>query len=72
MYRNDLIKGKMAQLGFTVETLAEKTKLSTDTISRVRNGDNTSIEKLKVIAEALELPMPELFKTAEQSAGGQA
>jgi transcriptional regulator with XRE-family HTH domain len=62
MYKNNLIRGKMAELGFTVESLSEKTKLSTETISRVRNGGNVNIETLTTVASALDIPMPELFE----------
>ena len=64
MYRNEKIKGKMAELGFTVETLSQKTGLSTKTVTNVRNGENVNVETLSTVAAALEIPMPELFKEA--------
>lgn len=61
-YRNDLIKGKMAELGETVESLSKKTGLSAFTISRARQAGNLSVETLRQIADALDLPMSDLFK----------
>jgi transcriptional regulator with XRE-family HTH domain len=60
-YRNEKIRGKMAELGFTIETLSQKTGISQKTITNVRNGLNTNVETLSAIAEALEIPMSELF-----------
>jgi transcriptional regulator with XRE-family HTH domain len=51
----------MAELGFTIETLSQKTGISQKTITNVRNGLNTNVETLSAIAEALEIPMSELF-----------
>jgi transcriptional regulator with XRE-family HTH domain len=48
-------------LGFTIETLSQKTGISQKTITNVRNGLNTNVETLSAIAEALEIPMSELF-----------
>jgi transcriptional regulator with XRE-family HTH domain len=61
-YRNDLIKGKMAQLDISVEQLAEKTELAINTIINVRKGGNVTVETLAVIAESLQLPLDQLFR----------
>jgi transcriptional regulator with XRE-family HTH domain len=62
-YRNDLIKGAMAQKGFTKDALKRKTGLSTDTLRRIRAGEtNITLSNLMIVAGALDLPMQELFK----------
>lgn len=64
-YRNDLIKGKMAQLGISVEKLAEMTGLAPNTISKVRQGLDARLSTLSTIADALDMPLAELFADRE-------
>ena len=48
--------------GISQEKLAERTGLSTKTISYIENGKNTiSFNKLPLLAEALEIPIYKLF-----------
>lgn len=62
-YRNDLIKGAMAQKDITKERLKELTGLSTDTLRRIRQGEtNITLSNLMTVAAALELPMQQLFE----------
>lgn len=52
--------------GLTQEKLAENAGLSTKTISYIENGKNTiSFNKLKLIADALGVPVYKLFVFAE-------
>jgi Predicted transcriptional regulator len=60
-YRNDLIKGKQAQLDLTVEELAAKSGLGKSTIQKIRLGQNIKIDTLEQIAAALDLDIAELF-----------
>lgn len=61
-YRNDLIKGAMAEKGFNREKLAEMTKLSVATLSSIRNGSvSVTLVNLMTVAAALGLSMQELF-----------
>ena len=54
MYRNELLKGRMAELGKTVEGLAAETGLAVGTISAIRNGRaNITLTSLRTIAEAV-------------------
>lgn len=62
-YRSDLIKGAMAAQEVTREKLAEKTKLSPDTLSRIRNGEvHITLIHLMTVADALGLSMKDLFE----------
>jgi len=65
IYRGDKIKGAMAEQGFTLETLAEKTGLNPMTISAVRNGKGVRVETLKTVADALGLKFSELMDESE-------
>lgn len=61
-YRNDLIKGAMAAGDITVERLCATTRLSTDTIRRIRAGEiNITLTSLFLVADALKLNMRDLF-----------
>lgn len=73
MYRNDLIRGKMAQMGKTIEVLKDEVKLSPDTIVKIRKGDTgVSVGNLQKIAAALEIPMSELFEIPSEQAEAAA
>ncbi|HEY0169438.1 MAG TPA: helix-turn-helix transcriptional regulator [Pyrinomonadaceae bacterium] len=61
-YRNDLIKGAMAEKDINKERLRELTGLSTDTLRRIRQGEvNITLSNLMAVADALGLKMQELF-----------
>ena len=71
-YRNDLIKGAMAEKDITKDRLKELTGLSTDTLRRIRQGEtNITLTNLIAVAEALDLSMQKLFepKPAPETAG---
>lgn len=71
-YRNDLIKGAMAEKDMSRDRLKEITGLSLPTISSIRNGaTNITLDNLIKVTAALELEMFEIFtpkKTTEESA----
>lgn len=72
-YRNDLIKGAMAQKDINKERLKELTGLSTDTLRRIRQGEvNITLSNLMAVAGALDLTMQELFEPREETAPAAA
>jgi transcriptional regulator with XRE-family HTH domain len=61
MYRSDLIKGRMSQLGKTLEMLKEETGLSIGTLSAMRNGsESIELRNLHKLGLALGLSLHEL------------
>lgn len=68
MYRNDLIKGAMAEKGLRVEDVARESGLSTTTVSFIRSGDpNVKLQSLKAVAEVVGLTMPQLFEPKQEA-----
>lgn len=57
IYRNDLIKGKMAELGKTTDDF----KVHRNTVSNIRNGADVKISTLKSVVEELDLSLVEIF-----------
>ncbi|MGX7041334.1 helix-turn-helix domain-containing protein [Leuconostoc lactis] len=53
--------------GFTQEKLAEKSNLSIRTIQRLESGEDSSLETLRLVANALEVPVNELFETVDDA-----
>lgn len=53
--------------GFTQEKLAEKSNLSIRTIQRLESGEDSSLETLRLVANALEVPVNELFETVDHT-----
>lgn len=47
--------------GWTQEKLAEESNLSVRTIQRLESGEDASLETLRLVAEALDVKMDELF-----------
>jgi transcriptional regulator with XRE-family HTH domain len=73
--RTEILKKRLAELGMTQVTLAERTGLSVPTIKRTLSGRWTRIETLSRIAEALGMKMEirfEASKTAHQFRNEQA
>jgi transcriptional regulator with XRE-family HTH domain len=65
-YNIELINGAIGRERLTNESLAERSGLSVNTISAIRNGKgNPGIKQLQSVAEALKIPMAELFTPAE-------
>jgi transcriptional regulator with XRE-family HTH domain len=61
MYRNDKIRGKQAEKGWSVEELAERAGINVNTVSAIRNGKPVRTPSLEAVAEALDLPMSEVY-----------
>lgn len=51
--------------GFTQEHLAEISHLSIRTIQRLESGEDTSLETLRMVADALDVPIQELFENLD-------
>ena len=62
MYRNDKIKDKQAEKGWTNEELAARARVNVNTISAVRTGKPVRSVTLETIAETLGLPMVEVYE----------
>ncbi|MGD9931772.1 MAG: helix-turn-helix domain-containing protein [Mangrovibacterium sp.] len=48
--------------GLTVADVARRMGIKAPALSRIINGANTTTDTLQKIADALEVPMPELFE----------
>lgn len=68
MYRNDKIKGKQAQLGWSNDELARRAGVNINTVSAIRNGKPVRSTSLEKVVAALGLPMPEVYEPAEVAA----
>ena len=64
-YRNDKIRGRQAELDLTVEELAAKAGVSDRTVITIRKGLPVSSTSLEKVAEALSLPMAEVYAPRE-------
>lgn len=53
--------------GWTQEVLAEKSGISLRTIQRLESGQETSLDTLRLVAEALEVSISDLFKKDEDN-----
>ncbi len=63
------IREKRLALGWTVETLAKKSGISTGSISRIENGtQNFTIGKIRKIAAAFGCDVPDLFSGRSEKA----
>jgi transcriptional regulator with XRE-family HTH domain len=60
-YRNDIVVWRMNELGWTVEGMAEAFGIDKNTISRVRQGLNVTIDTLWSVIEPLRLCMKFIF-----------
>jgi transcriptional regulator with XRE-family HTH domain len=71
-YRNDLINAAIGVQRLNNEQLARLTGLNVNTISAIRNGKPTvSVPTLRRVAEALGIPMADLFKRESEQGLGQ-
>ena len=69
-YKNSLIKKIRKSKGMTLEVLSKKTGLSLSFISQVERGvTNPSINSLRKIAVALEVPLTTFFEESHPVAG---
>lgn len=53
--------------GFTQEKLAEKSNLSIRTIQRLESGEDSSLETLRLVTNALDVLVNELFETVDNA-----
>lgn len=65
MNNKTLIAPLRKSKGWTQEMLAEKSGLSIRTIQRMESGVDTSLDTLRLVAEALGVPVNELFESIE-------
>ncbi|WP_270336732.1 helix-turn-helix domain-containing protein [Streptococcus infantarius] len=65
MNNKTLIASLRKSKGWTQEILAEKSGISLRTIQRLESGQDVSLDTLRLIAEALEVSVNELFVTFE-------
>ncbi|MCL0330073.1 helix-turn-helix domain-containing protein [Apilactobacillus xinyiensis] len=65
-----LIPDLRKQRGWTQEHLASKCNLSVRTIQRLEAGDDTSLETLRLIAQAFNVKVGDLFKSISDNAKG--
>lgn len=63
MYRDDKIRAAMGAKDWSIEILAEKSGVGVQTISLIRKGGaNVKLETMKKVADALGIPMADLFE----------
>lgn len=63
-YRNDLIKGKMAQLDISAEKLADIIGFNVKTVHKVKRGEDVRFSTLATIARALNMKLSEIVEEA--------
>ena len=62
MYRNDRIRGKQAELGWSNEDIAVKAGVSLPTVSSIRNGKVVRTDSLEKVVNALGMTMLEVHE----------
>jgi transcriptional regulator with XRE-family HTH domain len=67
MYRNDKIRGKQAELGLSVEDLAERAGVNPNTVSAIRNGKDVRESSLRKVVTALGLSMADVYEQREEA-----
>lgn len=60
-YRADLINEAMGRERLTNERVAQMAHVTPKVVSAIRNGKIVTITSLKAVADALNIPMSELF-----------
>lgn len=61
LYEMYTIKKIANNKGLTIKALAHKIGVAPNTLSRIINGENTTVEVLRRIAESLDVDIKELF-----------
>jgi transcriptional regulator with XRE-family HTH domain len=61
MYRDDVIRAKLGELGWSKARFAEESGLNINTITALCRGDLVSLPTIYTAAEKLGLSMQELF-----------
>lgn len=72
MYRNDKIKGKQAERGWSNDELAERASVNVNTVSAIRNGKTVRTDSLDKVIRALGLTAAEVFEPREETAPAAA
>jgi DNA-binding XRE family transcriptional regulator len=67
-YRDDKIRGRMAELELTVDEVAAKAGVSNKTVIAIRKGAHVSTMSLERVALALGLPMWAVYAPREETA----
>lgn len=67
MYRNDKIRGKQAELGWSNEELADRADVNPNTVSAIRNGKVVRTDSLEKVINALGLVPAEVFMPKEHA-----
>jgi transcriptional regulator with XRE-family HTH domain len=62
MYRPEKIRGKQAELGLSVDELAEKAGVNPNTVSAIRNGKSVTTDSLEKVINALGLNPIDVFE----------
>ncbi|MBV8857893.1 MAG: helix-turn-helix transcriptional regulator [Acidobacteria bacterium] len=62
MYRSDKIRGKQAELGWSVGQLARRAEVNPNTVSAIRNGRSVTTVSLEKVINALGLQPAEVFE----------
>jgi transcriptional regulator with XRE-family HTH domain len=62
MYRSDKIRGKQAELGWSVGQLAKHAEVNPNTVSAIRNGRSVTTVSLEKVINALGLQAAEVFE----------
>lgn len=69
MYRPEKIRGKQAELNWTVEELADRARVDPATVSAIRRGKSVTTDSLSKVIAALGLsPVEVAASTVEVSA----
>lgn len=55
------------QRGWTQEKLAEESQVNTRTVQRLESGEDASLETLRLIANALDVQIADLFESLDDS-----
>lgn len=62
MYRDDIIRARMAAMRITRLAVAKKARLSSPTVSNICNGNpNVKIKSLKGVADVVGISLKDLF-----------
>lgn len=69
MYRADKIRGRQAELGLSVDEVAERAGVNVNTVSAIRKGKNVTTETLQKVVDALGMTMAEVFEPKPEVVG---
>lgn len=72
MYRCEKIRGKQAELGLSVEELAEKADVNPNTVSAIRNGRAVRTDSLEKVLCALGLTYADISVLPPESEAAAA